>query len=501
MAGAARSDEEGGTLRRKARAEDGSKVSTSDTEIVSNVRTALARKVGKERFELWFGTTTRLELDGQRLTIGVPNRFFLDWIRANLRREIESACSETLGGSAAVKFRVDPTLTDRQLGLTLPKHDRPNGNRSGLPSAAALVEQSPLKPETATTPRTSARRKFASLGSFVSGRTNKLALASAEAVARRPGEMTPLLIYGPSGVGKTHLLEGIWSAARAFSRRLTAIYLSAEQFTSYFLEALRGSGLPSFRRKYRAVELLILDDLQFLAGKRATQVELVHTVDTLLREGRQLAFAADRSPAELAELLPELTSRLESGMVCRIDPADYATRLGIVAQMARGRRMNLPPDVQQFIASRLTHHARELSGALCRLQATSEALGRPLTLALAEEALAEMIRHSGRVVRLPDIEKAVCDVLGVEPASLHSARKARRTSHPRMLAMWLARKHTRAALSEIGDFFGRRSHSTVVSAQKRVDGWMAAGEPIVLAERTWDVDEAIRQVERQLRAG
>jgi chromosomal replication initiator protein len=157
--------------------------------------------------------------------------------------------------------------------------------------------------------------------------------------------------------------------------------------------------------------------------------------------------------------------------------------------------------VQQLIASRLTNHARELSGALCRLQATSQALGRPITLPLAEEALAEMIRQSSRVVRLPDIERAVCDVFGVEPASLHSQRKAKRVSCPRMLAMWLARKHTRAALSEIGEFFGRRSHSTVISAQKRVNGWMASGEPLVLAERTWDVDEAIRQVERRLQAG
>ena len=139
------------------------------------------------------------------------------------------------------------------------------------------------------------------------------------------------MFYGPTSVGKTHLLEGIWTAARRSHQRLTAVYLSAEQFTSHFLEALRGSGLPSFRRKYRGVGLLMIDDLQFFVGKRATQVELLHTIDTFLREGRQLVFAADRSPAELAELGPELTTRLSSGLVCRIEPPDYATRLGIVA--------------------------------------------------------------------------------------------------------------------------------------------------------------------------
>ena len=335
----------------------------------------------------------------------------------------------------------------------------------------------------------------------MAGDANRLAIASAEMVVRQPGQLTPLMFYGPTSVGKTHLLEGIWTAARKSHGRLTTIYLSAEQFTSQFLEALRGSGLPSFRRKYRGVGVLMLDDLQFFVGKRATQVELLHTIDTFLREGRQLVFAADRSPAELPELGPELTTRLTSGLVCRIEPPDYATRLGILGQMARRMKLHVPADVQQFVASRLTSHARELSGALCRLQATSESLGRPISLAMAEEALADLIRHSGRAVRLPDIEKAVCEVFGLEPASLQSDVKGKRVSHPRMLAMWLARKHTRAALSEIGHFFGRRSHSTVVSAQKRVDGWMASGRPLDLAERHWPVDDAIRQVERRLAAG
>lgn len=344
-------------------------------------------------------------------------------------------------------------------------------------------------------------RKFSSLETFVAGASNKLALTSAEMVIRQPGQISPLLIHGATGVGKTHLLEGLWTAFRKRARNATAVYLSAEQFTSHFLEALRGSGLPSFRRKYRGVSLLILDDLQFLVGKRATQIELLHTVDTLMRERRQLVFAADRSPAELAELGPELTTRLASGMVCRIDPPDYATRLGIVAQLSRRMKIELPRDAQEYVAAKLTNHARELSGALCRLRATGEALGRPITLALAQESLAEMIHHGSRAVRLNDIERAVCDVFGLDPSSLQTDDKSSRVSHPRMLAMWLARKHTRAALSEIGRYFGRRSHSTVVSAQKRVDRWMSSGQPLHLAERTWEVDEAIRQVERHLAAG
>jgi chromosomal replication initiator protein len=470
-------------------------------EIVSALRSALADKVGKERFALWFGSSARFAVEGRTLSITVPNRFFLEWIRASFHRHIDEACTEVLGHSAAVKFHLDANLPDPQAEpQPAAPPARPPVAAAKQPAAALRAVAADDAPPAVAAANGHARRKFSSLDSFVAGDGNKMALAAAESAVRRPGQWSPLFFYGPTSVGKTHLLEGIWTAAQK-SRKLHAVYLSAEQFTTYFLEALRGSGLPSFRRKYRGVGLLILDDVHFLAGKRATLVELLYTVDTLIREGKQLVFAADRAPAELGDLGPELLTRLQSGMICRIEAADQATRAGIVAHMARRMDLEVPPDVQEFLATRLTSHARELSGALCRLQAAAEAHGRPITLAMAEEELAEMIRHSGRVVRLGDIEKAVCDVFGLEPDCLQSDDKGQQVSHPRMLAMWLARKHTRAALSEIGRYFGRRSHSTVVSAQKRVDHWMNAGAPLRLCHRDWSADEAVRQVERRLAAG
>lgn len=472
-----------------------------DTDIVSALRTAMADKIGQERFNLWFGTGTRIECQGDALRIGAPSRFFLDWIRANFRKYLAQACEEVLGRSLNIEFCLDAAAGENAIDAM------PHANDNAKPAPAPVAPRvaRPTQPEPAAAPvvaeaPSTHRRKFADLDSYVAGEVNRLALASAQMVVRQPGQLSPLFLYGPTSVGKTHLLEGIWSAARKANPRTTAVYLSAEQFTSYFLEALRGSGLPSFRRKYRSVGLLIIDDLQFLIGKRATQVELLHTIDTFLREGRQLVFAADRPPAELDELGPELITRLSGGMVCRIETPDQTTRAGIVAQMARRMEIKVPLDVQQYIASQFTTHTRELSGALCRLQATSQALGRPITLPMAEESLADLVRHAGRVVRLPDIEKAICEVFGIDPASLQSHAKAKRVSHPRMLAMWLARKHTRAALSEIGSYFGQRTHSTVVAAQKRVDGWMASGQPLELAERNWSVDDAIRQVERYLAA-
>ncbi len=464
------------------------------------LRNALADKVGKERFELWFGASTRLELDDDRLIVGAPNRFFTDWLRQNFRRDIETVCLDALGTCPALEFRVDATLPEPKRSSTAPGGaggGRPPGREGAAAPTARLDRGSPP----ADPPDAACRRRLFDLESFVAGPSNRLASAAAEMVTQRPGELSPLLLYGPTGVGKTHLLEGICSAVRKSRPGVIALYLSAEQFISGFLQALRGSGLPSFRQKYRGVDLLVIDDLQFFCGKRYTQLELLYTIDTLAREGRQAVFAADRPPAELDGLGAELCARLEGGMVCRIEPPDYETRLGIVGQMARRMGLGVPEPVRQFIAAHLTSHARELSGALCRLEATSRVLRRPIGLAMAEEALAETIRAGSRAVRLADIEKAVCERFGLEPGSLQSGRKAKRVSHPRMLAMWLARKYTRAALSEIGHYFGRRSHSTVVSAQKRVDGWLAGGTSLEIADGTWKADDAVRKLEQRLRAG
>jgi chromosomal replication initiator protein len=475
-------------------------VATDDKDIVSVLRAALADRVGKERFELWFGANVRLELADAALTISVPNRFFSDFLRINFRRHLQAASTETLGRSIEIEFRVDRALPDPHAALP--------ESRSSARSQPAKAESDPLTTETPLFDRArkqqhtgSRRRPFKDLESYVVGPTNRLAHAAAEMVVRQPGDLSPLLVHGPTGVGKTHLLEGIWTASRKTGRGPTAIYLSAERFATGFLQALRGGGLPSFRRKYRGVDLLILDDLQFLCGKKYTQVELLYTIDSLVRDGRQLVLAGDRPPREMGDLGPELATRLESGMVSRIEPPDRPTRLGIVMQMARGMRLSVPPEVAEYVASHLTRHARELSGALCRLKATSQAAGKPITIGMAEEALVDLVRSSTRVVGLADIEKAVCNTFDLGPRALQSDCRSRGVSYPRMLAMWLARKYTRSALSEIGQHFGRRSHATVISAQKRVDSWRSADSSIQLANHTWKVNDAIRQVERSLQAG
>lgn len=471
-------------------------------EIVSALRSVLAEKVGRDRFALWFGEGTELALQRDRLVITAPSRFFQEWLRKNFRAQIEAAGLEVLGRAPEIDFQV--AAGDRGARQEEQRSATPPGN-SDLSSERPKRLASSIPPRGIGAdvggPSLTVGRRFAKLDSFVVSDSNRVAQTTAQMVAGRLGHWSPLMIYGPTGVGKTHLLEGIYSGLRQNSPNATAVYLTAEQFTSYFLEALRGSGLPNFRRKYRGVDLLIIDDLQFFAGKRATLVELLYTVNSLLEEGRQLVVSADRSPAELDELGKELVNRLNGGVVCRMDAPDYDARLGIVRQLAGRLEIEVPEEVCSYLATHLTSHARELSGAVNSLHANHLALGKPITLELAHETLGDLIRQSARPVRLRDIEQAVCDIFGLEKQSLQSGRRSKEISNPRMLAMWLARKHTRAALSEIGHYFGRRSHSTVISAQKKVGGWMREQETLHIANGRCSVEEAVRRVERMLQVG
>jgi chromosomal replication initiator protein len=328
-----------------------------------------------------------------------------------------------------------------------------------------------------------------------------MAFGAIEIAASRPGEMSPLVIHGPTGVGKTHLLEGICGRARECHPAINVVSLSAEQFTTGFLQALHGTGLPGFRRTCRSADLLVVDDIQFFVGKRATLVEFQQTVDAVHRQGRQMVFACDRELDALGGLGSDLVTRLRGGMNARLLPPDYEVRRGIVERICAKRDLAVPEDVVHYVATHMTRHARELFGAVNRLEAASLMLGIPVSAGMAEEALADLVRSSARAVRLADVEKAVCKAFGIDAAGMQSARRSKAVSHPRMLAMYLARRHTCAALAEIGAYFGRRSHSTVIAAQKTVEAWIANREPIVLAEAPWDVAEAIRRVEDILRAG
>ncbi|NLX54837.1 MAG: ATP-binding protein [Planctomycetaceae bacterium] len=460
-------------------------MTNDDRDIDSALREAVAGEVGRERFDLWFGDSVQLRLIGGSLRVSAADQFTIDRLRRLFRDELQTACRSLVAGPVRVEFAVDPALRERQQPEVVAADSR-------CETEVAASDGAVPRP---------APRRFAHLNDYVVGRNNRVAYTAAQMIAERPGEVSPLFLYGPPGCGKTHLLEGIWSAVRGAGQARRVLYLTAEQFTSMFLEALRGSGLPSFRHKYRHMDLLLIDDVQFFLGKRATLVELQNTVDALLRGHRQLVLAADRAPASLAKFGSVLTARFSGGLVCGIEPADRATRLGILDQLSGRLQVSLPEDVRTLIVDRLDGDARNLAGAIHRLEASSRAFQRPIDLELAQSALLDMFQATARVVQLPDIDRAVCDVFGLDPNSLQSSSKGRAVSQPRALAMWLARQYTRAAYVEIGAYFGRRSHSTVISAQKQVQRWMDRREAIRLAHGHCEIGEAIRRVESQIRAG
>ncbi len=495
------------------------------------IREALRLRLGADRFAVWFGDTLRIGLrsgasadapaarrsarGGRRgvrpgpwtVVISAGSGLAHDWLRRNFDQDVRAAAEEVCGGTVLVEWVPDaePTTVDAA---------EPAPGIVAAPVAAAMPSSGRTQPATtgagpgapaAQPPRSGgvsfARRSQPALADFVVGPSNRMAYGAIELAAARPGEMSPLVIHGPSGVGKTHLLEGICIRVRELHRTISAVCLSAEQFTTSFLQALHGGGLPAFRRTCRQADLLAIDDLQFFVGKRATLLEFQQTVDALQRQGKQLVLTCDSELDALPGLGAELLTRLRGGMTARILAPDFEVRCGIVRSLCVKRGLEVSDEVVQYVATHMTRHARELIGGVNRLEATSLMLGVAITPGMAEEALADLVRSSARSLRLADIERAVCKAFGIDAGSLQTSRRGKTLSHPRMLAMYLARKHTHAALADIGSFFGRRSHSTVIAAQKSVKDWVERRAPVVLAESAWDVEEAIRRVEDLLRAG
>ena len=475
----------------------------------------LREHLGSERFAVWFGEACRVEFgagrDGsQHVTLYHDPGFAGDWLRKTFHADLQAVAEQCCGGPVVLAWQplaVPTTPSGGETPQSPPQKAAVSRRRTPEASGAVVSEAQPA--------RRSERRSAAAASSagglpsrqpvrledFVVGTSNRMAYAAVELAVNRLGEMSPVLLHGPSGVGKSHLLAAIYGKAREVRPGMSALMLSAEQFTTNFLQALQGKGLPGFRRSCRSVDLLVVDDLQFFIGKRATLLELQSTVDTLHRAGKQIIFASDRDLESLSELGSELTGRIRGGMTAALMPPDGEVRQGIVAGLAARRRLELPPEVITYLADHLTRHARELIGGVNRLEAASHMLGVPITLELAQESLVDLIRSSSRSLRLSDIERAVCTAFGIGDAELQSARRSRAVNHPRMLAMFLARKHTGAALTEIGRYFGRRSHSTVISAEKTVRKWLQSQTPVVLADASWDIDQAIRRVEDVLRAG
>jgi len=328
-----------------------------------------------------------------------------------------------------------------------------------------------------------------------------MALAAAREMGLSAGgAFNPLVIHGGVGLGKTHLLEGVGHLIRQSHPNLHVLQLTAEAFTNSFLEAMRTSSLHSFRARYRSVGALIMDDVHFLAAKRATQDEFLHTYNALVERGVPIVLASDQHPRLMSRLSDELVTRFLAGMVVKVEAPDLATRRAILKIKADARGIDVPSAVLDYIAEHLRSSVRELEGALHSVIAHAMLAGKRLDLNLAKSALRDTIRHTAQAIALRDVERAVCGLFQIEAELLKSESRARAQAYPRMMAMYLARKHTGAAYSEIGRYFGGRNHSTVISAEKKVLGWLRDEEQSSLLPGFESLAAVVADLERTLGA-
>lgn len=374
---------------------------------------------------------------------------------------------------------------------------------AALPPSPGSTNCIPLQPGTGQ-PSSSQKKKWpskASLKDFVVDPENELVWRACHQVIQNPGELTPLYIFGSPGSGKSHLLEGISVEVKRRRRTSKVKYLTAEHFTSDFVASLKNRTMPMFRKRYRELDFLIIDDVQFLKGKQSTLVEVQHTIEAVVKRGGQVIISADRSPNELDFAGPEFVNRISCGLTTQINPPNESAKVEIVMQLAQARGVVLDKVIVNYIASEISGDVRMLSGAINRIKAYQIVKGKSVTLDEARKYLADLVRVSRKSVSLSEIESAVCNLFGLDQKLLRSSSKVKAISQPRMLAMWLARKYTRAALSEIGEHFGGRSHSTVISAKSKVEKWMNDGDVIGIKHSEFPVQNAIRRIEQELRVG
>lgn len=476
---------------------------------------ALVARIGSARYHLWFPRHTQFVPAGRELVIGVASSHFHEWLEQTFGVALRAAAEDVYGGPTPVRFVVDPRLfgeeesapADESAPTAPPSHPA-NSERDGASKSThrTLFGDEPVLPPSprskrGTKPgasRSPGGRRYKTLTDFVAGACNRVAHASAISVVEDPGQgANPLVIHGPVGTGKTHLLEGVYAGLRKTGVEGRPCLVTAEEFTTRFVQSTRFGKQGAFRRQFRDCSALLLDDLHFLATKRATQEEFLHTFDSLVADERQVVVTMDCHPRLAEELMPELTDRLLGGAVWGLLPPDDETRLDILRAKAVGLP-TVPEDVLKYLARNLKGNVRELEGAVNSVRHYARVTGRPVDQPLVREAVGDLLRHAVRAVTVTDVDAAVCAVLRIATGTLQSKARSWAVSHPRMLAIYLARKHTAATYGEIAKHFGAKQHSTAVAAEKKVRGWLQADQPLTLGDREWRTKDLTDRVEREL---
>ncbi len=418
-------------------------------------------------FQMWFEPVVCVETTADTLVLGVPNDFAAIWIHDNYLDLITQRLRLTAG---------------RMVNVTLRKIDQGRGASVAAPaprteSGAARAKAAPARRQLRYDERgpivgsLNPRNTFET---FVVGSNNQMAHAAAMAVAQAPAQAyNPLFLYGDTGLGKTHLMHAIGHAILRRNPEARVAYLSTEKFTNEFIQALQENSLTKFRQRYRHADVLLLDDIQFLAGKERIQEEFFHTFNDLFEAGKQIVLTSDRRASEIQKLESRLVSRFEWGLPADIQAPDLETRLAIIRTKAQSLNCNLPDPILTFIAQNITKNIRRLEGALLKVSSYSALTSKPLDLETAERLLHDVLMEQAQnVLTIETIQKRVADHFQIRHSDMTSKRRPNNIAIPRQIAMFLARTLTKHSLQEIGDAFGGRDHGTVIHACKAVDNMM-----------------------------
>jgi chromosomal replication initiator protein len=443
--------------------------------------------MGKSSVVTWLKSARLVAYEDGHYIIGVFNGYVKEWIEHRKRDDIKRMLSERMGRAIEVSFAVvsQSSVSAPQAAPQTPvrqadpkpakKAEAPLAVASPSPAVPAPVSSQPpappalpkLTPMSTTTPgMADGLNPRYTFEAFIVGSGNRMAHAAAQAVAESPSERyNPLFLYGGSGLGKTHLLHAIGHSAR--QRGLTVRYVTSETFTNELIGSIRGQSQDAFRSKYRSVDVLLMDDVQFIAGKESTQEEFFHTFNSLHGANKQLVVTSDRAPKNMVTLEDRLRSRFEWGLMTDIAPPDYETRIAILQQKVITLQTTVPDDVIEFIAKQVQSNVRELEGALTRLIATAEMTGRQVSVPTARDSLADLMSKRSQITPSQVIE-TVAKYFNISVPEMVSASRSKELAQPRQLAMYLLRQETEASLPEIGGLLGGRDHTTVLHGVERV---------------------------------
>lgn len=437
-------------------------MSSGINEVWKIVVDNLSGSIARETFNLWISPLKPLSFEGNIFTLSVPNVYFSQWLETHQQKNIEQILSNISGIAVTLQLQVEHDLT--KIIETVETTPAP-ADVEALPSV--VIQKDQINP------------KYV-FDNFVMGASNRFALNCAEAVAKTPGkQFNPLFIYGGVGLGKTHLLHAIGNYIKLHSPALRILYVTSEKFLTDYVEAIRFSKLDSFKHKYRSLDCLFIDDIQFLIGKESSQEEFFYIFNSLRDSSKQIVISSDRPPKDLKNVEERLISRFEWGVITDIGPPDLETRIAILRKKAEDERLTIPNDVILFIASQIKSNIRELEGSLLRISAFAVFTGTPLTVDSVKKILQDIVKPSADTaqITIEKIQKIVAGEYNIDFKDMKSKRRTDAIAFPRQIAMYLARTLTdEFSTTEIGDAFGGRDHTTVMHACNKIKTKLASDQ-------------------------